>query len=1473
MAIKKNNYIKLLTVIIVFTMLAAMLLIQTAMNPVEASTKYSYASSFISGGGDISTKFNLTISGKKLNGICTQGGPLSDRSGYCTADRLSRTSQRFYLAYYYGYKLGYTSGSNGCDLARAMHYSKYGYAYHQSAEKSKRMISRAKEYCQSHTVPDNFVAFVCNPTNGAQDFVAWGYYESGSAKIIKKSSSDETSRTGAYSLEGISFKVYKSKNTSSKVVGTLTTNKNGTTKALSLAPDGNKAKTYYIRESKTNNSYKLNEKWYSVTVSPGEDAKVTIKNNPEYGSLTFNKAFTNASKEGMSVDGYKFILTNTSDSSIEYTATSKDGVVKFTNILLGKYKLTEKLTKAQIAGGVESVTKPQKVTIKAGENVLGTTDNTFYNKSLLEVHDKASISIIKECDDGENSANFAFNVKGPAGFKKTVITTESGIARLDDLQSGTYYVSEVMNEEQRARYHMPLIQSVEIIEGDVQNIVLEFENKAIKYPVKLKKTATDGAIEGVGFTLTGCKYVGTESQENIAPITSVTDENGYVDFGEFPPGKYVIEETGFDSELYINKYPLKGYSNPAIEFEVKSDGVYKDNKKVSDFTFVFDNSSKKVILTKTEILADGTKTDNPVANAEYTLYKNTVDEEGDYTELQMGSYITDGNGQFVIDPIEFGDYVLYETVVPSGYVNEATTSIDPETGEEILTPEKITFSVEEDSPDVVRLNDTNRQSYGSFLIIKEDEEGNPVEDAEFTVFADEKCTKEIIDADGNPLKKSSDNHGYVIFENVPWGTYYIKETKAPRGYKGSNEVMKAVVGYDQDEQLIIVDYEFRVINERKKGSIELTKVDQDGNIISSSAKYDLFSADGTLIKGNLTTGKDNNGDGSPDGTGIIRVDDLDWNSYYFLEREAPAGYGLSDKKIKFTVNPMATGSVQKITAVDKMITTNIVANKKIKADDIWWPNGTPTFIFKLTGTNAGGNDKSFYRSVTFSQDYVEKHTDGDGYVSMSATFADIDAGKYTLSEENVSRYELSEIEKDTLVNGKVNSDGTVTFDLLSGETQGTATFVNEKYEWKDYSSTELLNNMVKKQRSYTGLAAEYDGEILEGNKPVNNFSDFLTVWALYDDGSEKEISEEAYTVVDIDGNAFTRTPKVAGFYTLTIAHEESGITNFTTIQIQVSGAQKLLVHFNTNGGQPLNELEVWKYDTIEKSTKDSSKYTPVREHYNFKNWFKDEALTNVFNISSTPIIEETTLYADWEKKHINEYGWAELKKIADSGKADEILGECMSETKEDLADGRLTTENLKHTKAFKFNGKTYHAMIAGFDHDEKADGSGKAGISFIVYETVTPSEMNRVRINTGGWGASYMRNTTIASIYNNLSDDMKASIVQVNKTSIYKSNDTEITEVTKDYLWLPSQVELYGAWGYDGCGVESAQKSDMDYGQLLSIKGEGTQYALFKSIVPDGIESKENALIRSDAYWTRSIDFSGAEGFCKVDENGASGTE
>ena len=54
----------------------------------------------------------------------------------------------------------------------------------------------------------------------------------------------------------------------------------------------------------------------------------------------------------------------------------------------------------------------------------------------------------------------------------------------------------------------------------------------------------------------------------------------------------------------------------------------------------------------------------------------------------------------------------------------------------------------------------------------------------FGIYEDEECNNLIKEV------KSSKADGYVVFEDLRYGTYYIKETKSPSGYELSDKIVK-----------------------------------------------------------------------------------------------------------------------------------------------------------------------------------------------------------------------------------------------------------------------------------------------------------------------------------------------------------------------------------------------------------------------------------------------------------------------------------------------------------------------------------------------------------------------------------------------------------------------------------------------------------------------------------------------------------
>ena len=71
-------------------------------------------------------------------------------------------------------------------------------------------------------------------------------------------------------------------------------------------------------------------------------------------------------------------------------------------------------------------------------------------------------------------------------------------------------------------------------------------------------------------------------------------------------------------------------------------------------------------------------------------------------------------------------------------------------------------------------------------LIKIDSDTKEVIKSKFTfgLYADEECTQLIKQVDSNK------EEGTASFKDLRFGTYYIKEIKAPKGYEISNEIIK-----------------------------------------------------------------------------------------------------------------------------------------------------------------------------------------------------------------------------------------------------------------------------------------------------------------------------------------------------------------------------------------------------------------------------------------------------------------------------------------------------------------------------------------------------------------------------------------------------------------------------------------------------------------------------------------------------------
>lgn len=149
------------------------------------------------------------------------------------------------------------------------------------------------------------------------------------------------------------------------------------------------------------------------------------------------------------------------------------------------------------------------------------------------------------------------------------------------------------------------------------------------------------------------------------------------------------------------------------------------------------------------------------------------------------------------------------------------------------------------------------------------------------------------------------------------------------------------------------------------------------------------------------------------------------------------------------------------------------------------------------------------------------------------------------------------------------------------------------------------------------------------------------------------------------------------------------------------------------------------------------------------------------------------------------------------------LGFCLgleSETITDSWETILANENpsasysIGDTKMIDLGTEGKHLMeIVAFDTDDKADGSGKAKITWISKDCLkTTHNMNDTNTTVGGWQASGMRVYLKNTIKSLIPADVRNAIVEVSKISSTYENGAIVKngQTTTDDVWIPSMREV-----------------------------------------------------------------------------------
>lgn len=128
------------------------------------------------------------------------------------------------------------------------------------------------------------------------------------------------------------------------------------------------------------------------------------------------------------------------------------------------------------------------------------------------------------------------------------------------------------------------------------------------------------------------------------------------------------------------------------------------------------------------------------------------------------------------------------------------------------------------------------------------------------------------------------------------------------------------------------------------------------------------------------------------------------------------------------------------------------------------------------------------------------------------------------------------------------------------------------------------------------------------------------------------------------------------------------------------------------------------------------------------------------------------------------------------------------------------------------NGKTMEYRIIGINHDDLADGSGKAGLTFLTTSTTIMSRMNATDSNVGGWEKCELRQKmNSGEIWNLMPSDLQSKVKSVRKltNNVGGTNlDVDVTATTdKMFLLSYSETAPNSPWipGYSWTDSEGTQ--------------------------------------------------------------------
>lgn len=797
---------------------------------------------------------------------------------------------------------------------------------------------------------------------------------------------------------------------------------------------------YELTEVIAPEGYVRSNEMYYVSIGGATADGITIGNAPDpWTNDPTEKEFTVkkvSADGGEPLNGAVFQVLDEGKKPIEgKKITTLNGGSDTVTLPLGKYYLKE--TAAPEGYELNEELIPFEVTTN-GRNTV-TVKNT----------PKTGLLTVKKTDNGGNpllGAEFKIYAMGDEARKNpiyTLITDSNGKAVKTGIPYGSYVAIESRAPEGYERdstehtFDIPQKNEDGTVSADIS---ISVKNTKSRYALSIEKrdindenkklANTKFAVRGGGF------YAEVE-----------TDADGTVTVEVPAAGEYSITEIA----------PPVGYTLDPATYTVKVEGHTEAGKEVE---FIAENYQTKVKLNKVD------EKENRLEGAEFSIFDaegkqpaKFTQEGSVYTYSENGDVtaITAGNVEIVGLPV--GSYILRENKAPENYI----------------PMEDMSFHVRADMYDkALELTVENLPHEKGVAVLKESPDGTRLKGAEFALY----------EADNTEVEKvTTDKAGVALFTGLDPGSYYIKETAAPEGYKLSDKKFDFTIdsngvlsgeGFAGDEL-----YKLTVENRPVEYGFKVKKVStNDEGLTLSGAEFRILG--GGLDK-RYTTKAD----------GLTEQITLPIGEYTLTEMKAPEGYVIAGTGRHISVR--ADGIY-------------LDGDELGEGEAITIRNAPVNFKLRLVKVDADTNQPLANVAFILKGEYGGTHSLITGSNGITDTIS-LAPGEYTLSEVAAAEgYAIP-----------LNGWG---FTVTEGTVQ-QVTNTSEVTEWS--FNDGLLTLTLKNSRIYGGLTIEKtdgkDGSALAGAEFTVAGSDGTPLTFIKNNGRyEAATGEGASSTIATDAN-------------------------------------------------------------------------------------------------------------------------------------------------------------------------------------------------------------------------------------------------------------------------------------------------------------------------------------------------------------------